>query len=233
MRVALKQLGYEDTYHMQCVLENPLDAVMWSEALDAKYFGKGKPFEREEWDMLLGHCQAVCDMPTAAFMPELIAAYPSAKVVLTERHPDAWHKSCTDTVMSFTSSTKMDILRFLDPQMDLRFSMFDKMTNGVFGSRTGFVEHGKEIYVDMHEEVRKLVPKERLLEYKLGEGWERLCAFLGEEVPTTEFPRINETAEFAERAKLMGQMTILRVAKRLLVPVGAAVAVGIAYYFYL
>jgi len=57
MRIALKQLGYNDTYHMMSVMENPMDGEMWIEAYEAKYFGKGKPYGREEWDQLLGHCQ--------------------------------------------------------------------------------------------------------------------------------------------------------------------------------
>jgi len=57
MKVALEQLGYNDTYHMLSVMENRMDCGIWIEAFDAKYFGKGKPFGREEWDMLLGHCQ--------------------------------------------------------------------------------------------------------------------------------------------------------------------------------
>lgn len=57
MRIALKQLGYNDTYHMMSVMENRMDGEMWIEAYEAKYFGKGKPYGREEWDQLLGHCQ--------------------------------------------------------------------------------------------------------------------------------------------------------------------------------
>ncbi len=172
-------------------------------------------------------------MPTAAFMPELIAAYPSAKVILTQRDPDTWHKSCMDTVARFTSSTWMDILRYLDPPTNAMFSMVNKMFDGVFGGHDRFATHGKEVYVEMHDEVRRLVPKERLLEYKLGEGWERLCAFLGDEVPETPFPRVNETAHFAERAKHMSQMTMKRVARRVFLPVGAVVAAGVACYLYL
>ncbi len=57
MRKALKDLGYIDTYHMDSVFENPPDADMWQEAFAAKYHGKGKKFERKDWDQLLGHCQ--------------------------------------------------------------------------------------------------------------------------------------------------------------------------------
>jgi hypothetical protein len=82
-------------------------------------------------------------MPTAAFMPELIAAYPSAKVILTQRDPDTWHKSCMDTVARFTSSTWMDILRYLDPPTNAMFSMINKMFDGVFGGHDRFATHGR------------------------------------------------------------------------------------------
>lgn len=57
LRAALKQLGFEDTYHMNSVLsENGRDAELWVDAMDAKFEGKGT-FEKEDWDRLLGHCQ--------------------------------------------------------------------------------------------------------------------------------------------------------------------------------
>lgn len=34
--------------------EFPRDCTMWLEALEAKYDGKGRPFERKQWDKLLG-----------------------------------------------------------------------------------------------------------------------------------------------------------------------------------
>ena len=90
-------------------LENPRDCELWYEALRAKYDGVGKPFGREDFDQLLGNCQvrpafqrdfgkisnmdqAVCDFPAAAFPKELIEAYPEAKVILTERDVDEWHR---------------------------------------------------------------------------------------------------------------------------------------------
>lgn len=57
IRAALKQLGYNDTYHAGCIYtENPRDADMWVDAYRAKYHNEGKKFTREEWDKLLGHC---------------------------------------------------------------------------------------------------------------------------------------------------------------------------------
>jgi hypothetical protein len=50
-------LGFDDTYHMiEMLEENPPDGEMWLEAYKAKFEGIGKPYGREEWDKLLGHC---------------------------------------------------------------------------------------------------------------------------------------------------------------------------------
>jgi hypothetical protein len=61
------------------------------DALTAKYDGIGTPFGREQWDQLLGDCQAVCDWPACAFAKDLVEAYPDAKVILTTRNVDSWH----------------------------------------------------------------------------------------------------------------------------------------------
>ena len=65
---------------------------MWLEAIEAKFDGKGKPYGRAEFDKLLGHCQGVSDIPAILFAEELIAAYPEAKVILTNRNFDTWYK---------------------------------------------------------------------------------------------------------------------------------------------
>ena len=57
MWTTLKKLGYSDCYHMFNLLKNPPDADMWLDAINAKFHGKGREFEKEDWDRLLGNCQ--------------------------------------------------------------------------------------------------------------------------------------------------------------------------------
>jgi hypothetical protein len=40
------------------------------------------------------------------------------------------------------------------------------------------------------------IPPERLLVFKVSEGWAPLCRFLGVDVPSTPFPRVNDSASF-------------------------------------
>ena len=109
IRDALRQLGFHDTYHMSSVEENPSDIELWNQALLAKFKGQGKSFEREQWDQLLGHCQAVSDAPACAFIPELIAAYPEAKLVLTPREEESWYASYQRTVESVVMSRSLNV----------------------------------------------------------------------------------------------------------------------------
>ena len=53
---ALGILGYHNVHHMSTCISNPLENELWLKAVKAKWFGKGKPFERKEWDELLGDC---------------------------------------------------------------------------------------------------------------------------------------------------------------------------------
>jgi hypothetical protein len=109
LKQALKSLGYNDVYHgYSTTLENARDCQIWLDACNAKFKAKGKPFGRDEFDQLLGHCQvlvsvncsgrtncevqAVSDFPALAFAPELVKAYPEAKVILTIRDVDSWHE---------------------------------------------------------------------------------------------------------------------------------------------
>ena len=87
-------------------MENPRDCEMWAQAFRAKFEGKGKPFRRAEFDMLLGHCQAVVDNPCICFAEELIAAYPEAKVILTNRDVNDWYKYIFPSLTQWNSSFK-------------------------------------------------------------------------------------------------------------------------------
>jgi len=56
---ALKLLGYIDCYHMFNLMIDPDDNDMWIDAINGKFFSHlgHKPFEKKDWDQLLGHCQ--------------------------------------------------------------------------------------------------------------------------------------------------------------------------------
>lgn len=231
MRAAMRRLGYMDTYHMMsCSIENPPDALMWMDALAAKYDGVGEPFTREDWDQLLGNCQAVCDWPAVAFARELIEAYPEAKVILTTRDADPWHASTMKTFYWRAHEPELGMLSSVSWAAGMYRPMIRKFFDGFFEG--DFPGRGKEIYRRHYDEVRALVPKDRLLEFRVSEGWEPLCRFLGEPVPKGEgFPNVNDTKLFVARSRRRNRMQMLNVAARMLW-VLARVAIG-AYVLFL
>jgi len=67
-----------------------------------------------------------------------------------------------------------------------------------FGTFNDFSPDGpaRKVFLDHYQHVRDITPKERFLEYRVQEGWEPLCKFLGHEAPDEPFPRINEQKDF-------------------------------------
>ncbi|KAK2861445.1 hypothetical protein FQN49_004188 [Arthroderma sp. PD_2] len=191
LRTALKILGFEETYHMvSCAVENKKDCEIWIDAFLAKFEGVGT-FEKKDWDALLGHCQATTDAPGCAFVPELVAAYPDAKVVLNKRDMDKWYTSVLNTIFkAHIASNQMGIT-------ELRHQMLNKFWQHMF--KGDFYKHGKDIWVEHYQMVRDLVPEDNLLEFEAKDGWEPLCKFLGVPVPDVPYPRVNDTNNFWER----------------------------------
>lgn len=215
LRVALKQLGYDDTYHMMnASVENPPDCLCWMDAFAAKYEGKGK-FGRKEWDALLGDCMAVCDWPAVAFAEELIKTYPDAKVILTTRDVDTWHASVMKTVDWRANDPELKALAKVDWAAGLYHPMLRSFWDYFFYG--DFEKYGKQRYHDYYEEVRSLVPPENLLEYKISAGWGPLCEYLGEPVPDTPFPRSNDTDSFVQRCRASNRRQMMNVVVKTLV----------------
>lgn len=197
-------MGFEGTYHgYEACLENPRDCKLWLEGLRAKFDRVGKPFDRDEFDQLLGHCQAVTDVPCAVFAEELIAAYPEAKVVLSYRDVDSWYTSIITGVLPDTYSFSARLGAFiatlsLSPSRWARPMMCRIWEDFYEGS---FQANGKRKYEEHYAMVRTLVPKENLLEYRVQQGWGPLCDFLGKPVPKNPFPRGNDREETRKKVK--------------------------------
>ncbi|KAJ6595785.1 hypothetical protein DFH09DRAFT_1410683 [Mycena vulgaris] len=201
LKIALETLGYVRTNRgFDVMLSSTVaETDMWIAALKAKFHGEGTPFGAEEWDRLLGSCQAVTDVPHILFVEELITAYPDAKVVLTTRDADSWWKSYEATVAQAIKPTFQARAKD-DPASSKRLVLFHLTHATLFGTDHLTEQIAKGRFMAHYEEVRRLTPKDRLLEFEVKEGWAPLAAFLAKEVPATAFPRVNDTAQFNQRA---------------------------------
>ncbi|KAI7157543.1 hypothetical protein KC349_g5539 [Hortaea werneckii] len=217
LREALSILRFQKVYHMSYVFQQkPSDSKIWLRAFDAKYRNLGAPFSREDWDEILGDCDAVSDFPCAAFSEELIAAYPEAKVILSVRDtPEIWYKSVLQTVWYVHMQSPLAPDKLLGQPVFERFlpSLFrmgKRMFSDVF--EADFPRTGIDVYNEHIERVRTLVPQNNLLIFNVKDGWMPLCDFLGLPVPVAQepgdFPRVNEGQ--AVVAKVLGKQAMLR-----------------------
>lgn len=243
IRVALSRLGFDDVYHMTCVFRDPDDAQWWLRAGEAKWNNKGT-FTRQDWDRLLGHCQAVCDLPPAAFAEELIAAYPEAKVVILNRDVDRWYASMTKTILPFVKPSLWSmLLEFIDWRETGQVrKMVGQEIRGLFGPGGLNEDNMKRCFIEYHEKLRTILPKEKVLEYKVQDGYRPLCEFLGVPVPTREvdgkegeepFPRINEGSTFVDYINVRKRLQKRRVLKKIGTFVGIAAVAGAAVWYLL
>jgi hypothetical protein len=134
-----------------------------------------------------------------AFSQELLAAYPDAKVILPIREVNSWHASVMKTVYWRVNDPELRIASFVDWGASLYYPMlrtfFDTFFEGDFPNR------GKDIYIRHYNEIRSLVPKDRLLEYHIAQGWGPICEFLGVPKPFEDFPRSNDIDNFVRRCR--------------------------------
>lgn len=187
LKLALEQLGFAPCYHMLEVIEHPGHAEIWHEA------AKGEP---ADWRSVLNPYRAAVDWPVCHFWRELARAFPHAKFLLTERDPDAWYNSMSQTIfdaMNRSSEFANDPVR--GPQMRMARYIVDEKT---FAGKTGR-ESAIAVYRAHNEAVKRTLPRERLLVYDVAEGWAPLCEFLGVEIPDAPFPRTNSAEEFRGR----------------------------------
>ncbi|KAI2469236.1 hypothetical protein F4781DRAFT_395166 [Annulohypoxylon bovei var. microspora] len=187
---ALERLGIAPVYHMREVGKNKHQAL-WIEALDAKFEGRGEPFEREKFDQILGPFEALADYPAAIFPEELMSAYPEASVILSvRRSEDEWLASMETTLWhahTHAPSPNPSPMAPLSEKYHLHCWNNDLPNCG----RAAYRAHNELVRSLAREQGRKY------LEYTPGDGWVPLCEFLGEDggkvkVPEESFPKSDD-----------------------------------------
>jgi hypothetical protein len=171
----------------------------------------------------------VTDQPAILFAEELLVAYPDAKVVLVERDVDAWYSSIS-ALFDVSLAPAFLSLRFFDPLWIGRIIKVGVISFGyAFGQAknptvAGLKRRARQGYREHYANMRALVPPERRLEYRLGDGWEPLCAFLGRPVPKEPFPHLNESRDLQKMFERFAIKALRRSAANATVVVAGVVA---------
>ncbi len=136
-------------------------------------------------------CDAISDLPHAYFYREIGQAYPDLKYILTIRDEDGWYRSMCKHYRLLG--------RYLWWWDRRRAAAVQQMVygSGTYPSKKGFRELPAFLYKkrfrDWNDDVMRTIPPDRLLVIDIcrGDGWEKLCPFVGKEIPEIPFPHAN------------------------------------------
>ncbi len=193
LKTALEELGFGPCYHMEDVIKRPSRTKMWQKIVDG---------QSPNWDKVFAGYQATVDWPGCSYYPELMDAYPDAKVILSVRDPERWYNSAYNTIYALTKIPGAHRLPLVGQHIHF---INDLAWNGTFHGRFEDPTYAMRIFEEHIAQVKATVPAERLLVFNVKEGWEPLCQFLGVPVPERQFPHANDRAVMEKRINHISQ----------------------------
>lgn len=221
---ALNQLGLP-CYHMYEVLNNELNKSHLDFWLKVT---RSAPGTQQDWEReVFSRYAAAVDNPACVVWRELMAAYPDAKLILTlhPKGPEAWWESTMETIYFTENHWQFKVLELFTP-FGRKFGEMSRKLIWQRGHQGTMNDRAKAVaYYQQHiETLRREVPPEKLLVFKATDGWKPLCEFLSLPVPPTPFPNVNSRKQFQKIKRGMARRAYMILA------IGAALAVGIAYW---
>lgn len=186
LKAALERLGLGPCHHMSEVIGDPVQVRLWTDAAN------GRP----DFVRIFDGFQSAVDFPVAAYWQDVLAANPGAKVILSDRDPEDWYGSFSQTILPLI----LDKASWPEERRAW-FEMIEKVIVGkALGGRTdrdGILE----AYRANTAAVRELEAEGRALVFRAQDGWPPLCRFLGVGMPDETYPKSNPRAEFFAAVK--------------------------------
>lgn len=223
---ALTILGYKNVYHSLRTPNVEDHHPIINRAADGSFptlktYDRKKEMTRYDWDKVFGNSEAATEV-ASLFAPQLIQAYPEAKVILVIRDYDAWYKSLDETLLKGLWSPLANFFAsYVQPTIGVSsIAVTRKVALGFFAANSvdEIRQNAREVYDRHHRQMREMVPPDNLLVYKMGDGWAPLCEFLGKTVPDTEFPWVNEADELKGKTVQMLKSQLFEAARKVLLP---------------
>jgi len=190
LKAALEQLGCGPCFHMIDLIRDPEPLPYWVAAANG---------ERIDWTEAMDGWESSVDWPGCTFWEEMAETWPDAPVLLSVRYPEAWYRSCLNSIHAAKEMALAGELEGGDeegPSPEVVGMINNLIWNGTFKGRFLEKDYALEVFHRHNEYVKAKVPANRLLVYEIKQGWEPLCEFLSVDVPHTPMPHLNDTESF-------------------------------------
>lgn len=168
---ALRILGYRSIHYPFRILEYHAGGLVL------------RPERVERFD-------ACTDSPIARFFPELDAAFPGSKFILTRRRQADWLRSCERHHVwpgEYAANLALERSPLVRRVMQLHRDVFGAVSFDREAFAEAYARHESRVLDYFRDRPEDLL----VMDICGGEGWERLCPFLGVAVPARRFPRKN------------------------------------------
>lgn len=192
LSVALSAILGGTCLHFSDLINNPDRIKPW-----LSVFERIEKGQDPLWWTVFENIVATTDFPGAAFWRELAAAYPEALVLLSTRDPESWFESLEYVVLRSyrhrqnkpdkgePHHARVGRLSLARAKLDIWASDEEIIS--------AFQRH--------NDEVRNEIPKDRLLEWRVEDGWRPICERLNLAIPEAEFPRENRRGKSALKVR--------------------------------
>ena len=174
---ALNALGYVMVHY-------PTDPITYQELSGGNY------------DLtLLKHIDGIADITVSPFYPQLDQLYPNSKFILTVRDQESWLRSLErhweGKPIYDNIPDQADVLRM---KRFLRAAVYG--TFRFSPERLAYVQtlHDQLVLNYFKDRPDKLL----VMDIAAGDGWEKLCAFLGKPIPDAPFPNVQTKVKLRE-----------------------------------
>jgi hypothetical protein len=159
---ALRRLGYDSIHAPLSIIKRVGGRIVLNEKAVMRY-------------------EALTDSTVAFMYKELDAAFPGSKFILTVRDVEKW-------LLSMRRVRKVYPILCMIPKASQLFreAFGDGYPRDEAAMRAAFLRHTKEVLAHFEGRENLLV-----MDFSAGDGWEKLCRFLGRPVPSTPFPHSN------------------------------------------
>ena len=183
-------------YHFEELFRHPDKRKTWAR------FASGET--EMDWQAVYTGYEAAVDFPSCAYYEEIAEAFPDALVVLSVRELESWARSWHSLwrfyflfrlpLFTWPFSWVAEIVQIIDAVI------VERSFAGSMDPASMITTHQAHI-----DRVQQVIPAQRLLVFRVQDGWEPLCEALGVSVPDQPFPRSNAGSwPFVER--ILGKM---------------------------